>query len=170
MSRDQHLPRDQQAIVHQHLAAGGRMTPEQITLVQLSFKDVAAIASKASDLFYDRLFEIAPNVRALFPKLIGMLATAINNLHQLDAILPTVHDLGNRHRGYGVTVEHYASVGAALLWTLEQGLGSKFTQDVKLAWGEAYSTLASAMQDHQSSEMRGIVSGPENAVAAKSIV
>jgi len=130
------------------------MTPEQIALVQSSFKSVAPIASKAADLFYDRLFETAPEVRPLFPadlsgqkvKLIGMLATAINSLHQLDAILPAVRDLGIRHRAYGVMAEHYAPVGAALLWTLKQGLGTAFTSDVKVAWGEAYSTLAGAMQ------------------------
>jgi hemoglobin-like flavoprotein len=130
------------------------MTPEQIALVQSSFKSVAPIAAKAADLFYNRLFEIAPEVRQMFPadlsgqkfKLITMLATAVNNLHQLDAILPAVRDLGSRHRNYGVTAEHYAPVGAALLWTLEQGLGSAFTTDVKAAWGEAYSTLAGAMQ------------------------
>ena len=130
------------------------MTPEQIALVQNSFKSVAPIASRAADLFYKRLFEIAPDVRSLFPadlseqkiKLIGMLATAVNNLHRLDAILPAVRDLGSRHRGYGVTTEHYAPVGDALLWTLEQGLGPAFTSDVKVAWSEAYSTLAGAMQ------------------------
>jgi hemoglobin-like flavoprotein len=130
------------------------MTPDQIALVQSSFKSVGPIAAKAADLFYGRLFEIAPNVRPLFPadlsgqkvKLVAMLATAVNNLHQLDAILPAVRDLGDRHRGYGVTAEHYAPVGAALLWTLEQGLGPTFTPDTKAAWTEAYSTLAGAMQ------------------------
>ena len=129
------------------------MTSEQVALVS-SFKSVVPIASKATDLFYDRLFEIAPDVRLLFPadlsgqklKLIGMLTTAVNNLHQLDAILPAVRDLGSRHREYGVTAEHYAPVGAALLWTLEQGLGTAFTSDVKVAWSEAYSAVAGAMQ------------------------
>ena len=130
------------------------MTPQQIALVQCSFKSVAPIASKAADLFYNRLFEIAPEVRQLFPtdlsgqkvKLMGMLATAINNLHRLDAILPTVRRLGDRHRDYGVSAEHYATVGAALLWTLEQGLGAGFTSEVKAAWSEAYCALAGAMQ------------------------
>ena len=133
---------------------GGFMTPKQIALVQTSFKSVAPIASKAADLFYNRLFEIAPEVRSMFPadlsgqkvKLIAMLGTAVNNLHQLDVILPAVRDLGSRHRRYGVTTEHYAPVGAALLWTLEQGLGSSFTTDVKAAWSEAYTSLAGAMQ------------------------
>jgi hemoglobin-like flavoprotein len=79
-------------------------------------------------------------------KLMGMLATAINNLHRLDAILPTVRRLGDRHRGYGVSAEHYATVGAALLWTLEQGLGAGFTSEVKAAWSEAYCALVGAMQ------------------------
>ena len=130
------------------------MTPDRIALVQSSFKSVAPITSKVADLFYDRLFEIAPEVRPLFPadlagqkvKLVGMLATAVSNLHQMDAILPAVRNLGSRHRGYGVMAEHYAPVGAALLWTLEQGLGPAFTSDVKVAWSEAYSTLADAMQ------------------------
>lgn len=130
------------------------MSPDQVQLVQTSFKAVVPIAQQAADLFYDRLFEIAPQVRPLFPadmasqkmKLVAMLATAVNNLHQVDAILPAVRELGSRHRGYGVTVNHYAPVGQALLWTLEQGLGPAFTPEVKSAWTEAYSTLAGAMQ------------------------
>jgi hemoglobin-like flavoprotein len=130
------------------------MTPDQVTLVQFSFKSVAPIAAKAADLFYDRLFEIAPEVRQLFPadlsgqkvKLIRMLAAVVNNLHQLDVILPTVRELGMRHRGYGVTPDHYEPVGASLLWALAQGLGVAFTPEVKAAWTDAYSTLARAMQ------------------------
>ena len=130
------------------------MTPEQIGLVQNSFKKVVPIAGTAADLFYDRLFAIAPEVRPLFPediseqkkKLIAMLATAVTNLHQVDTILPVVQNLGRRHVAYGVTAQHYEPVGAALLWTLEQGLGPDFTPPVKAAWTEAYVTLAGAMQ------------------------
>jgi hemoglobin-like flavoprotein len=129
------------------------MTPQQIELVQTSFKKVVPIAATAADLFYARLFEIAPEVRSLFPedlseqkkKLMGMLGTAVGSLHKLEAILPAVVDLGKRHKGYGVTVAHYAPVGAALLWTLEQGLGADFTPEVKAAWTETYTTLAGAM-------------------------
>jgi hemoglobin-like flavoprotein len=130
------------------------MTPEQITLVQNSFKNVVPIADKAADLFYDRLFTIAPEVRSLFPddisgqkkKLIQMLATAVSNLHNVETILPAVQDLGRRHVAYGVTDKHYEPVGAALLWTLEQGLGAGFTPTVKEAWTAAYVTLAGVMQ------------------------
>ena len=130
------------------------MTPEDVTLVQASFKKVVPIADTAADLFYDRLFAIAPDVRAMFPddmkeqkkKLIAMLATAVNNLHQVDSIVPAVEELGKRHLAYGVAPQHYAPVGAALLWTLEQGLGEEFTPPVKAAWTEAYLTLAGVMQ------------------------
>ena len=129
------------------------MTPQQVELVQTSFQKVVPIAGTAADLFYDRLFEIAPETRAMFPaditeqkkKLIAMLATAVTNLHKLDTILPAVKDLGQRHKGYGVTAAHYAPVGAALLWTLEKGLGADFTPDVKAAWTETYTALAGVM-------------------------
>ena len=129
------------------------MTPQQIDLVQSSFKKVVPIAGTAADLFYDRLFEIAPEVRALFPqdlkeqkvKLMSMLGTAVSNLHKLDTILPAVKELGQRHKGYGVTVAHYAPVGEALLWTLEKGLGADFTPEVKAAWTETYTALSGVM-------------------------
>ena len=131
------------------------MTPEQVTMVQESFKKVVPIAGTAADLFYDRLFEIAPEVRTMFPddlaeqkkKLIGMLATAVTNLHQVDKIIPAVEDLGKRHVAYGVTAKHYEPVGAALLWTLEKGLGPDFTPPLKAAWTETYMTLAGVMQN-----------------------
>ncbi len=131
------------------------MTPEQVTMVQDSFKKVVPIAGTAADLFYNRLFEIAPEVRSMFPddlkeqkkKLIAMLATAVTNLHQVETIVPAVEALGKRHAGYGVTAQHYAPVGAALLWTLEQGLGPDFTPPVKAARTETYMTLAGVMQN-----------------------
>ena len=129
------------------------MTPQQIELVQTSFKKVVPIAGTAADLFYDRLFDIAPPVRTLFPsdlteqkvKLMAMLGTAVTNLHQLDTILPAVKALGERHKGYGVSADHYAPVGAALLWAPEKGLGPDFTPETKEAWTAAYTALARVM-------------------------
>ena len=129
------------------------MTPEQVKLVQDSFQKVVPIADTAADLFYDRLFTIAPEVKPLFPddlgpqkkKLMQMLATAVTNLHQVEKILPAVEDLGRRHVAYGVTAKHYEPVGAALLWTLEKGLGPDFTPPVKAAWTEVYTTVAGVM-------------------------
>ena len=130
------------------------MTPEQVMLVQDSFKKVAPIATTAADLFYDRLFAIAPELRPLFPddmaeqkkKLIAMLAVAVTNLHQVNTIMSAVEELGKRHVAYGVMPAHYETVGSALLWTLEQGLGADFTPTVKAAWINAYMTLAGVMQ------------------------
>jgi hemoglobin-like flavoprotein len=129
------------------------MTPDQVTLVQESFKKVVPIAGKAADLFYERLFTIAPEVRSLFPtdlseqkkKLMQVLATAVTNLHQVEKILPAVEELGRRHVAYGVTEKHFEPVGAALLWTLEQGLGPDFSPPVKAAWTETYITVAGVM-------------------------
>jgi hemoglobin-like flavoprotein len=130
------------------------MTPEQVELVQDSFTKVVPIADTAATLFYDRLFTIAPEVRSLFPtdlteqkkKLIQMLATAVTNLHQVEKIIAAVEDLGRRHVAYGVTPKHYEPVGAALLWTLEKGLGPDFTPPVREAWTETYMTVAGVMQ------------------------
>ncbi|MEY8881347.1 globin family protein [Donghicola sp. XS_ASV15] len=133
------------------------MTPEKITLVQDSFKKVAPIAGPAADIFYDKLFELAPQVRPLFPedmteqkkKLMQMLAIAVNGLTKLDEILPAVQDLGRRHNGYEVTPEHYGYVGEALLFTLGKGLGDDFTPEVKEAWAETYGVLAGVMIEAQ---------------------
>ena len=129
------------------------MTPHQIKLVQTSFAQVAPIAATAADLFYGRLFEIAPDVRAMFPddlsgqkkKLMAMLGTAVAGLNRLDTLLPAVRALGRRHVGYGVGAEQYVPVGAALLWTLEKGLGETFTPEVREAWATTYRVLAGTM-------------------------
>lgn len=129
------------------------MTPEQVKLVQDSFAKVAPIAPQAADLFYGRLFEVAPSVRTLFPddlseqkkKLMGMLATVVNGLDKLDTILPAASALAKRHVDYGAAPEHYPVVGGALLWTLEQGLGDAWTPPVAEAWTEAYGTLSGFM-------------------------
>lgn len=129
------------------------MTPQQIALVQSSFAKVVPIAGAAANLFYARLFEIAPDVRRVFPddmalqkkKLMVMLGTAINGLTRLDALLPAVHALGERHAGYGVNIDHFTPVGEALLWALQQGLGDEFTPAVEKAWATAYEMLSRAM-------------------------
>ena len=131
------------------------MTPNQIKLVQTSFAQVAPIAATAADLFYGRLFEIAPQVRAMFPddlgeqkkKLMAMLGTAVAGLNRLDTLMPAVQALGRRHAGYGVKAQHYASVGSALLWTLEKGLGEAFTPAVKDAWATTYIVLSTTMMN-----------------------
>lgn len=131
------------------------MTPDKVKLVQDSFAKVAPIADAAADIFYDRLFEIAPEVRRLFPaemkdqkqKLMKTLGVAVQNLHQVETIIPVVQQLGARHVGYGVKPEHYDTVGAALLYTLEKGLGDGWTPELKAAWAETYGLVAGVMKD-----------------------
>jgi len=129
------------------------MTPDQVKLVQDSFAKVAPISDTAAALFYGRLFEIAPQVRAMFPddmseqrkKLMATLAIVVNGLNNLDTILPAASALAKRHVGYGAEAGHYPVVGAALLWTLEKGLGDAWTPPVAAAWTQAYTTLSGFM-------------------------
>lgn len=131
------------------------MTPSDITLVKDSFRKIVPIADQAAALFYARLFELDPALRPLFRgdmheqgrKLMTMIATAVAALERLDTIVPAVRQLGARHVGYGIREEHYATVGAALLWTLEKGLGPEFTPAVKSAWTTTYTLLANTMID-----------------------
>jgi hemoglobin-like flavoprotein len=137
------------------------LTAEQKRLVRSSWALVAPIQDEAARLFYDRLFEIDPSTRPLFAstdmaeqgkKLMQMINVAVASLERLDAIRSAVKDLGRRHEGYGVREEHYESVGAALLWTLGQGLGEEFTLEVEEAWAETYGTLTAIMKDGAAAE------------------
>src|SRR5262249_22557915 len=130
------------------------MSPEQKTLVRLTWQKVAPTADAAARLFYDRLFEIDATARSLFKstnqaeqrrKLVKALTVVVQGLDHLDELVPTLADLGRRHAQYGVTGDHYDTVGAALLWTLEQGLGSEWSLEVKAAWSGAYALLADVM-------------------------
>lgn len=131
------------------------MTPEQIALVKSTWKQVVPIADKAADLFYDRLFAISPRLRPLFPddmaeqkkKLLAMLGRAVASLNQVDALVPALQDLGKLHASRGVKDLYYGTVGRALLWTLEQGLGSAWTPEAKEAWTEVYALVSSTMQE-----------------------
>jgi hemoglobin-like flavoprotein len=130
------------------------MTPEQVHLVKDSFRDVLSIRTAAAALFYERLFTIDPGLRALFPatdmeqqgnKLMSALAFVVHGLDRAETILPAVRQLAERHVGYGVKDEHYASVGQALIETLAGGLGNAFTTDVRAAWQAAYALLSTVM-------------------------
>ena len=118
------------------------MTPEQVTLVQQTFGQVAPIADKAAEIFYDRLFEVAPAVKPLFQgdmaeqrrKLMAMLAAVVRGLSDLPSVLPAASALAKRHVDYGARPEHYPVVGAALLWTLERGLGPQWTPEAAAAF------------------------------------
>lgn len=130
------------------------MTPESKALVQESWTLVEPIADAAAGLFYGRLFELDPALRPMFrgdlkeqgKKLMQMITVVVRGLNRLDDLVPAIESLGRRHVGYGVQDSHYDTVAAALLWTLEQGLGAAFTPAVKAAWTEAYTLLATVMK------------------------
>ena len=131
------------------------LTNAQIAHVQQTFALVAPIAEDAAVLFYRRLFELDPALQPMFKgdmaeqrrKLMQMLTAAVKGLNNVDRLVPVVEDLGRRHARYGVADEHYETVGAALLWTLERGLGAVFTPEVKDAWAAVYGVLASTMKN-----------------------
>lgn len=132
------------------------LTKEQKQIVQQTFAQVAVEAEGVAALFYNRLFTLDPALRRMFPtdmtdqraKLIQTLWVAVRSLHNPEVLVPTVRMLGERHIEYGVKAEHYATVGDALLWTLEQGLQKDFTPEVRAAWTAVYYFLANtAMGD-----------------------
>jgi len=140
------------------------LTSTQKTLVQQSFAAVLPIADDAAALFYRRLFELDPSLQRMFKgdmteqrrKLMQMLTAAVKGLDRLEQLVPVVEDLGRRHAGYGVADAHYDTVGAALLWTLEKGLGNAFTPDVKDAWVTVYGMLAGTMKNAAKESMVGV--------------
>jgi len=138
--------------------AEGPLTLKQKELVQGSWEKCIPIADTAAELFYGRLFEIAPEVKPLFKdsdmkeqgkKLMQMITVAVKGLDSLGELVPAVQKLGERHNGYGVEAKHYDYVGEALLWTLGKGLGDEFTEETKEAWTITYTTLAGVMIEAQ---------------------
>jgi len=132
------------------------MSPQEKALVKETWLKLAPMADSAARLFYNRLFEIDETVRPLFEttdlkeqrqKLIHALAAVVQGLDHLEELVPTLAGLGRRHVQYGVTDSHYESVGDALLWTLEQGLGSEWTSEAKAAWSSAYLLLTGVMRE-----------------------
>jgi hemoglobin-like flavoprotein len=130
------------------------VTPTEKQLIRSTWAAVEPIQDVASDLFYARLFELDPMLAALFAEtdmrrqgrmLMQTLAIVVKSLDDLSVVVPAVEALGRRHVGYGVQPEDYGTVGAAFLWTLEQGLGDAFTPEVRAAWAGAYGTVSSVM-------------------------
>ena len=131
------------------------LTVAQKTLVQESFATIATIADDAAVLFYQKLFELDPSLRQMFRgdmaeqrrKLMQMISATVKGLDRLEQLIPAVQDLGRRHARYGVAESHYDTVGAALLWTLQVGLGRTFTAEMKDAWTAVYVLLSSTMKN-----------------------
>lgn len=132
------------------------MTPEQKTLVKSTWAKVVPISDMAAGLFYGKLFEIDPSTQPLFKatdmpeqrkKLMQAIGTVVAGLDNLAPLIPVLEGLGKKHVTYGVTDKQYDTVGAALLWTLEQGLGDAWTPPAKDAWVAAYTAVAGVMRN-----------------------
>ncbi len=131
------------------------MTTEQIHLIRQTFDLIAPMADSVAAVFYRRLFELDPRLLAMFPptlveqgrKLMQMLGAAIGMLDRPQQLISVLESLGKRHAGYGVRDEHYDTVGEALLWTLERGLGAVFTSEVNAAWAAVYGVVATTMKN-----------------------
>ena len=131
------------------------MTPQQIALVKSSFSLVQPIATAAASMFYDHLFKADPGLKPLFTgdmvhqgeRLMSMIGMAVGMLDRPAALVPQLRLMGVRHRGYGVQERDYATVGSALLLTLQQGLGEAFTQEVREAWTALYGLISFNMID-----------------------
>jgi hemoglobin-like flavoprotein len=140
------------------------LSAEEIALIRSTFSAAAKQPDATAALFYSKLFELDPSLRGLFhgdmrgqgEKLIGMLGLVASHLDRLDQLLPTVRQLGERHAGYRVKDEHYATVGAALLAALAQGLGSAWSPAAHTAWNKAYTLLSSTMIEaaHQATQRK----------------
>lgn len=136
------------------------VTAVQMHLVRESFDMVRPSADQTAALFYARLFEIAPETRALFPediaaqgaKLMATLELAVASLDAPARLIPALEDLGRRHTGYSVRDAHYDTVAEVLLWTLQQTLGPAFTPEVRAAWTAVYAALARVMKEAAAAE------------------
>ncbi|MAZ90284.1 MAG: hemin receptor [Cellvibrionaceae bacterium] len=132
------------------------ITARQILLVQESFKQVEPISEQAAEIFYNKLFEYDPNLRSLFKgdlkaqgkKLMATLKVAVNGASNLDELIPVLHDLAERHVGYGVKPQDYTPVGNALLFTLKSGLGQSYTPELRQAWVDTFRLIAKTMKAH----------------------
>lgn len=131
------------------------MTEQQLKLIQDSWLKIMPNSSETGHKFYSRLFEINPDLQHLFTgdmhdqvnKLMAMINLAVSSLTNLESMIPTIQALGKYHVSFGVKEEYYDNVGEALIWTLADGFGDEFTDDLRDAWTEVYTTLSSVMKD-----------------------
>ena len=131
------------------------LTAEQIKCIRNSWRRILPIKEKFAELFYARLFELDPKIKPLFrgrldfqgEKIMTTLNVVVNSIEDIKSVEAMLQAMGNRHIIYGVQAAHYETVGAALLYVLEQSLGDYFTDEVEDAWVTAYSLIASTMKE-----------------------
>jgi hemoglobin-like flavoprotein len=137
-------------------------------LVRESWARFEPVAVQSARFFYDKLFELDPEAERLFAntewekqnrKVMEMFAEIVRMLDRPKELVTEVADLGRRHVHYGVHESQYDSVGTALLWTLEQGLGEHFTPEIRDAWTEAYQLVSAIARRATTREHQAISKG-----------
>jgi hemoglobin-like flavoprotein len=126
---------------------------KQMRLVRESFESLREYETSVVLLFYGRLFEIAPETRALFKidiheqakKLMDTLGTTVEALDRFDELLPVLAELGRKHATYGVQAYQYEKLRSALLWAMGQALGLEFDRETRAAWDQLIATISAVM-------------------------
>ena len=131
------------------------MNPKRRALVTRSWEIARPQGVRVAELFYQKLFEIAPSTRVLFAstdmqlqghKVIAMLEEIVRFLDDPNWLVGHVAPLGHRHVWYGVEAGHYDFVRDALLAALAEVVGDAFDDDMRAAWSETYALIAALMQ------------------------
>lgn len=130
------------------------MTSEDISLVQTSWRKVEPVKEIAAELFYAKLFELDPLLRAICSddvksrqtRFTQVLSATVRGLARYDMLLPAVRQFGMRHPLPGEIDHHHANVATALLWMLEKALRKDFTADVRAAWVRIWDALSQTIR------------------------
>ena len=139
------------------------MTPTQIALVQASWQKVDEKNHEVAQMFYQRLFELAPELRQFYQtdlqecgaRLMRNLGIAVTSLRRMDSVLPMLQDFAAQRVERGIKDGYETVVRNAMLWALEQRLAESFTQDVSTAWNETYSLLTGIIGRDSSASLVG---------------
>lgn len=115
--------------------------------------------SEITSAFYKRMFKNNPELKNIFNQtnqrkgqqadaLANTVYAAAANIDQLEAILPAVMPIAEKHRSLNIKPEHYPIVGENLLAGMLEVLGPDIvTDEVIEAWEKAYGEIAQVFID-----------------------
>jgi nitric oxide dioxygenase len=140
--------------LEREVSAPSRLTRRDLEIAQQDWTKIEPALERAAVLLYERLFVLDASLRVLFGpdvaeqgrKMMRMIGAAAHGLGQPEVFVPIVRHLGRKHGGLGLEPAHYAALGAALLWTLEQVFGPGFGPEHTQAWTNVFETLAEVME------------------------
>jgi hemoglobin-like flavoprotein len=125
-------------------------------------------AKAFADVFFPRLFEVAPDLKPLFTdtektaqKFCEMLPMFFRSMNRLHDTINTMQELGVTHMKAGVKMEHYQPFVASLLWTFRKMLGDEiFNEDVAKAYVAVLARICGIMCNAAYPEARGMFDTP----------